>query len=602
MMRKLSSAIAGLGLFCFTGIMPVLGGPSDMFGKYWNWSLPPGQFGKLSQSERAQYSRAEELLGQQNYETAAIEFEKFIAQNPQTLVKPHCLLLRGFALQLGKQRNQAVEVYTEITDLYGETMIDVAVPAIYLMGKAQADNGNLDQAIRTWKNLLDKSQYHKHSLVDLALFDLADLYINAKKEKMAETCWLKIFELNMADTWRSGGSLNRVRGILADFYIKQQRYGSLDTLFNIPGPGPAYTNTLYFFSRGLSFYDQLSADGKKSFYKWFCNRRSLFADAGRVDEYAYRVMDLAVRLGEKKDWMTAFQTAIKEVRAQPIATRKANYTSVLSRAAHAVRSGWTVEEAWQALLTGISEDYKDQPTDRQLAAYSGWLDHFRFNLDPKSKSTELLDVLVARLIELCKAMLGPERDSNLTMLIGKLMGLGQYERAMLISNAIADQPLRTWKQIEILQAMSKFAEAAKLCEELEKMGNEQLAKNALETRARLYKDRLGRQADAIKLFNEINRPPWTAWMVVECYQALGKPAEAIAILDEIENFFANEAPRAALHKAVVWDKAGDQKKAIAAARTVMKKYPKAQQSSQAHQMLERWGVKTGGGLVEGQLD
>lgn len=603
-MRKLLGVVIGAGFLWHAGVVSVFGGPRDFFGDTWNWSLPPNQFSKLSQTERAQYSKAEELLDQGNYETAAIEFEKFIAQNPQTPINAHCLLLKGYSLQLAKQRNQAIEVYTEITDLYGETSVDAAVPAIYLMGKAMADNGNLDQAIRTWKNLLDKDQYHRHPLVDLGLFELADLYINAKKEKQAEACWTKILELNMADTWRRGNSqtLIRVRNTLADFYIRQQRYGSLEILFNIPGPGPAYTNALYFFGRGIAIYGQLDKDGKASFYKWFCGRRTLFADAGRLDEYTFRVMDLALGLTEKKDWTSAFQTCIKEVRLQPIAYRKEGYGALISRSAHAVRTGWTVEDAWQAILAGVIDDYKDQPSDRQMAAYGAWLDHFKFNLDSKSKAGELLDVIVVRMIDLCKAMIGSERDTNLSPLVGRMCALGQYERSMLIADAIGDQPLRTWKKIEVFQAMSKFAEAAKLCEELEKMPNEQLAKTALETRARLYKDRLNRHADAIKLFNEINRPPWTAWMVVECYEALNKAAEAVGILDEIENFFVQDAPRAALHKATVWNKAGDQKKAIAAARAVIKKYPKSQPSSQAHQMLERWGVKTGGGVVEGQLN
>ena len=70
-------------------------------------------------------------------------------------------------------------------------------------------------------------------------------------------------------------------------------------------------------------------------------------------------------------------------------------------------------------------------------------------------------------------------------------------------------------------------------------------------------------------------------------------------MSEIEGFFERDAPRAGLHKAYVWEQAGDKGKTIAALRTVLKKYPKHGVASTAHQMLERYGVEgTGGGVID----
>ena len=70
----------------------------------------------------------------------------------------------------------------------------------------------------------------------------------------------------------------------------------------------------------------------------------------------------------------------------------------------------------------------------------------------------------------------------------------------------------------------------------------------------------------------------------------------MAQLREVEGFFQKEAPEAGMRIAAAYRDTGDQKQYIAALRGVMKKYPASGQSSEAHQELERLGVKIGGGV------
>jgi hypothetical protein len=70
-------------------------------------------------------------------------------------------------------------------------------------------------------------------------------------------------------------------------------------------------------------------------------------------------------------------------------------------------------------------------------------------------------------------------------------------------------------------------------------------------------------------------------------------------LAEIENAFPNEAAEAAWYKAYYYKQASDNKMAVSEARRILKQYPKSPASSKAHQLLEEYGITTGGGLAEG---
>jgi tetratricopeptide (TPR) repeat protein len=188
----------------------------------------------------------------------------------------------------------------------------------------------------------------------------------------------------------------------------------------------------------------------------------------------------------------------------------------------------------------------------------------------------------------------------LASLVDRLIAIGQPGRGLPMAARIETPALALWKKAQVLGAQGQYAEMAKVCEEIEAMDTGEYGSRALRTRADLYRDRLARYADAIKLYAMINDPPGTIWSTVECYERMGKPLDAIDACTEIENFFAGDAPRACLRKAQVWQRAKDKERAIAALRTVIKKYPKHQVSSQAHQMLEAYGIKTGGGVIENE--
>ena len=104
----------------------------------------------------------------------------------------------------------------------------------------------------------------------------------------------------------------------------------------------------------------------------------------------------------------------------------------------------------------------------------------------------------------------------------------------------------------------------------------------------------GKFPEAISAYQAADNPPQNLWRIVDCQLALKQRDQALKQLREIENFFQDQAPAAALKIAYLYRE--DRKQFIAFLRGVLKKYPKSSQSSTAHLELEALGVNIGGGV------
>lgn len=103
----------------------------------------------------------------------------------------------------------------------------------------------------------------------------------------------------------------------------------------------------------------------------------------------------------------------------------------------------------------------------------------------------------------------------------------------------------------------------------------------------------------MKAYREADSPPQTLFWAAECLAALGRLDPAVTQLREVENFFQPQAAEAALRIAYLYRDAGIQEKYVRALRSLLRKYPKSGQSSQAHQRLEEMGLPIGGGIDAG---
>lgn len=187
------------------------------------------------------------------------------------------------------------------------------------------------------------------------------------------------------------------------------------------------------------------------------------------------------------------------------------------------------------------------------------------------------------------------KDGMLARLIDVLREGRVFDRARFVVGLLGDRLLASYKEYELLAHEGKWDKAVEQLQGIQKSGQEKWRLRALGDEARIYKDVLGKYEQAIKLYNDLNQPPGTLFAIAECYQRWNKLDQAAKTLTEIENLFPDHASRAAWWKAAWYDAAGEKKKAIGAARRLLKAYPKSSESSHAHLLLEKYGVKAIGG-------
>jgi tetratricopeptide (TPR) repeat protein len=401
---------------------------------------------------------------------------------------------------------------------------------------------------------------------------------------------------------RPSGAEKEARRRLVELYLAQGRHDAAEGLMNVQGEDAAaaapHEKLAYICDAGLAILDQLPPKSRDALLEWLRRRRAVFADAGKEADYFGRALTLALRLDKKSDWAALAKDAAEAVAGARPPALAGQAAWLAARLAEAARAGWPGDEPWKLLEKTLTTAGAALPAAGQLALYGPVLDALGFPLKAGSAAAHTRDVLLARCLELFTAMVNPERDRGIAGLTDRLKTMGEMDRAMEMARRIENAAFSSWKIIELLQFERKFAEMAQACEELEKMDAGEFAARAQRARADAYRDHLARYEEAIKLYNMINDPPGTVWSIVDCYERWGKPEQAVASCSEIEGFFERDAPRAGLRKGEIWKRAGDDKRAIAEFRAVVKKYPRDQVSSTAHQILEQYGIKTGGGVVE----
>ncbi len=612
-----------------------VGASAQNAGDAWTWQLPPRKFGRLSQFERAELTRAETLFQQGNFAAAAVEFEKFNLQFPESELRAHTLLMRAYSIHQSRARNQAIDLYTQLIDVYANS-VDEAAPAMWLMGNAHLQNGDLERGIAVLSELADHPVYPPlHPIADVAMNQVADHYARLDDDRTAEKYWRRVLDLQAEAFVRPEAAGIEARTRLADLYVRTRRYPALESAL-IRGSKDAVhirTTALFVYDRALRQVASLDARTGGAFIAWFRGQRAVFTTQRDLDDFLQRALRFAVALKDR-DVFVALRPDFQETGNMGVYFNEAlGFYGILNdgRAANDILleafahadslSGGGFENAagWLAgrmadltaaeLISGRAWDQYQQivlrhdeqrtPVER-LRVYRAALPRMAKGLS-NAGAMAVWNTLMARAVANYREQPFDDRNNGIAGLVDIAVTALQFARALDLTNAMDNRPLATWKTVEVYQRQRNFTAAAAACEELEKMDDIELAMRALRTRAALYKDQLARYEEAIQLYNQINEPPATVWAIVDCYIKWQRPEEADRVLTELENFFEREAPQAAMRKAQLWEQFKNHDRMVAAARAVLRRYTEHAVSSQAHQLLNRHGVGlVGGGLMEAE--
>ncbi len=600
MTTRIMTGLLLAAVWAAAGTLPARANPN--FGDAWNWPIPPRLYGTLSQDDRNQISRAEKLLREGQHDAAAVEFEKFLAQQNRSPVRPHVLLLQGYSLHLARKRNTAIARYTELLDFYAES-VDQAVPALFLTGWAHRQNGNTDLAIQAWEALVANQAYRQHPLTDRALMELATHYAERNEPRKAERHLDLVINLFVEAFVRPEQSALQAHARLTRLYIEEGRYPALQALLEQAVPyvkaGDQKARIDYAYGHAAAVLSRIEDRRKTQFFNWFREQRSVYESARGIEDFFDKATQLSLRIGAQDDWRRFAEQMLTYAGAQRDDALVSISRLIARRFSEAQRAGWNLRSEWAPFIDLVSTRGATLATGSQVRLYTGTLENLRRQeLEDGTPPAVFWDTLIARLADIFAGMLNPERDAGLAGLVDRLIGAERYAHAHRLADRIEHAPFALLKRVAIHMAAEEFAKAAEVCEAVEAADTGRYAEQALNIRAELYAGKLRRYEEAIVLYRAINDPPRTVWAIIECYERMGKLQEAVAVCDELENFFPVEAPRAAYRKAMIWHRANDRERAIAAFRAVLRRYPKDRVAAEAHQMQERYGFDFGGGVVE----
>jgi tetratricopeptide (TPR) repeat protein len=478
--------------------------------------------------ERAQYDKSADLIRRGDYKAAASEFEKFKTQYTDSPALSYAIFMHGYALHQANYRINAIKIYNEVLDFFGDHIEDAA-PALYFIGQAQMQNGEIAKALEAWQEMVDDEDYRKHPLAAGALRALADHYY-PKDPAKAVGYWKQV----VTDFEKSADTETRnARRNLMSHYIRNADYaGFEDALINYRNDG----------AKEPRFRRHIATEAWEVAWHGF---------AGHWGKY------------------TALKPEIKQ------ADMKAFY-----------------EWFWS------QKPYFEQANDL-FAIYDRCLSFQMYRWGTKEEIDRLIEECAAYLREREKT--SPDSaQSGLARMVDLLREGRRFERARYINAMLKDRAVAAWKEYEILRQEGNHERGLQQLMDIEKQNfSADWSSRALWERAN-YLHALNRWEEAIKVYQLCNNPPRNLWQMQECYKRMGQLQKSLDTLTEIENMFPEDASRAAWYKASYYDEAGDAKQAVAQSRRILQVYPKAPESSNAHQLLEKYGISTGGGVISDQ--
>jgi len=562
--------------------------------KVWDWKIPGELYKELNLIHRAQIDKAAKLFEEGHqplrrhhgnnpkqrkelvkfFKASALEWQKVRVQIGDSLddsTLAYVIFMEGHSNHWAYTRNQAIRSYTEILDYFpGE--IWLAVPALWFRADAHFENGDDLLGFKSLQEIAKDEDYLKHPLAAGAIRRLADNHWANQQFDLAAKYWLTAWDSYHKTNREEAG---KAANLLLGHYILQHKFAEFEALTTriaedtrdlIPvealakeigqaqakmkdqnGWSDWYYHRFFNDSKALMLLDR----DRKALYEWLKGRAGVFGEAGRLGLFYETRIRFAMehKLDQPGPLMKKFIEQLKLMKDKPD---------------ESVRLGSSVMGSF---------------------ARSGH----------KNEASQVFGHISGTLRG--SGMTPEEKQSAAQLLLRSTCRMGMVTEARSLLDLFTDGLQALWAEYEIGEQSGDWPAALKTLDKIEGMNNPAALARARELRANIYHQHTREYAKAIEVYRTIAKPPGTLWNIQDCYRKLGKTPEAINTLDEIAGMFDSDAPKAVFTKAEYYRADGEHKLAVALYRQILQRFKKSGQSSQAHQRLEDYGIKTGGGEI-----
>lgn len=533
--------------------------------------LSATEFQKLDTFEGHLLGKADKVFVQKDYRGALATYSAFMEQFPKSAATAYVLLRRGRCLDLDNKRFEAIKAYTEVLD-YFPNALNYASAALFYIGLCHLQNGDVVAAVKSWTELVQDADYRQSNLAAEALCRMGDLFVQQGKIDDAAKYYIQAAidfrkanpEVARYTMEQSLGYLIRTRpdeAKLADFYQK------VLTFQRDPGqPSPGdYWNSVKGNVRRFGTFAENEKAKRQDYYRYWSGMME--GKLPQDDEFQLDLADFNRAVdGNEAKWTAQvdrqfaafpkpgnYGRVIRWIRA--FGANKVKVQEYYSKLNFALMSNAEID----ALIRVLCDDVKD------LVLARNTYDKLQQGKWTDAERSQFADFVLYRDEVLMERVCADMADKD----FGRMRLMRYYH----------------WRQIP--------EKVLPLAEEMIRIPA--YAKEAYWAKAEMLQ-RQQKYPEAIAAYQSSDRPPDSIFRIADCYIAQGKNEQALAQLREIEGFFKDRAPEAAMRIAYVYRDSKDTKQYVANLRGIMKKYPQSGQSNAAHEELERMGLRIGGGV------
>jgi tetratricopeptide (TPR) repeat protein len=487
----------------------------------------------LREVERYQLQIAEKYWREQDYKTAAAEYEKFVELYESSSGTPFAQLKWSLCtVQLKQQHTAIKEGFQTVIDYWPESQ--QAVAARYYLGRTLNQIGRVKEGKAALRNVVSMSPGHL-----AAVYALRDLTVIADQEKDIPA---------KVENWKK-----------LTFEVKRT---------------PAANRPCVEASQHLavhSFYQAAFDDGVKALATSY-NASQLPAHVAQFIRQP--LAELVAQAGTKAKGDQLFDKANAWFRSQIPADRSTPESKSFARQCLLAVADLTgvaqrvdqVPEAYEAVLAAAS------PDDDALSRLASWYKS-KGNFD-KARDTYRRYA---------------DRNQGLNQVAYSYREQQQWPLAIETYRQLIDQDnerRNVWKPelAATFRAHGKWSEAIAVYEELYRDDSAQSSRWRWEV-ANTHRD-AGQLKEAIGNYRQCTNFPENYKQMAWCHRQLKQFSEAIALYNQVASD-SNSAPWAMLQVAFTREEAGEKEPAIVAFQQVCKKFPKDGHASVAHAHLQQ---------------
>lgn len=534
-------------------------------------SLTDADFKRLDTFEGHELEKADKIFAAKDYRGAQAAYEAFMLQFPKSGATAYAALRKARCLHLGNKRFEAIKQYTDILD-YWPNSVDYAGAALYFTGACHAENGEIPEAMKAWKEMADDVDYRKHFLAAGALNQLADNLVKQDKKSDAneyykqaaidfrksnrDASWYALNKVVEYYTWASPNSPR-----LREFY---------DKVLTFEGDPRTPEDSNYWQRtreniRKFAAQPNADQDQKLRMFRYWAD----FMDKlqPQWDDFQKDVSDYKLAYeNDPKKWMARIDKQFSAYQ------KPDDYARIVRFIGYFQNQKDKVQEYYTKLTFDKMTNPQIDSLLRVLLDNGAYLELGR-NVFGKLKLNDMPD--------------------NEKYNLERYLWTKDEKLVLRMTDSFADKDLGRMELLRYYHNRRNTEKGLKLADEMTKIPN--YAKETWWLKAEMFQWTQKWQ-EAIQAYQAADNQPTNLWRIVDCQLGAGKREQALGQLREIENFFVDQAPQAAWRIAVIFRDSGEKDKYIAGLRGILKKYPKSGESSTAHQELQKMGVGSGGGM------